>query len=201
MLFYTLDGSEPTTKAKLYKRPFIVKKQTPLRVKAFYTGMSPSEEAFRKINIPTTLGEVILESQPSAPYKGSSPTILIDGERADHTSITSGKWMGFQNKDAEVVIDLGEERKIRKIRLGYLHSPGKKVFAPSEVNVEVSNDAFNYKGFRKLNKIKRHDDQLDLADTYETPIYNTTARYIYIHAKNPQLSKESWIMIDEISVE
>lgn len=209
MLFFTLDGSKPSTQSKLYKRPFIVKKPALLRAKAFVEGLTPSKEISRYIKSNITYGEVILESQPSDPYKGFSPSLLIDGKRGRKEEMGNGKWMGFLKEDAQIVIDLGEARKIRRIKLGYLHNPSKNVFAPEEINIEVSNDSFNYKGFKRLSKIKEHPINEEIVDLYETPIYNTNARYIYIHAKNigvcpnthPNAGKPSWVFLDEIIIE
>ncbi len=209
MLFYTLDGSKPSTQSKLYKRPFIVKKPTYLRAKAFVEGLTPSKEISKNIKSNLTFGEVILESHPSDPYKGYSPSLLIDGKRGKEEEMGTGKWMGFLEDDAEIVIDLGEQRKIRKIKLGYLHNPSKNVFAPSAINIEVSNDLFNYKGFKRLSKIREHPLNEEMVDLYETPVYNTNARYIYIHAKNigvcpsthPNEGQPSWVFLDEIIIE
>ena len=200
MIFYTLDGTEPDATSKLYKRPFIIKKTTNLNVRAFVEGKTPSPIISRKVNPIASLAKVILESEPTPPRKGYSSMLLIDQKRGPDR-VESDQWMGFKNKDAELVIDLGERKKIRKIKIGYMHKPGESIYAPSEVNIEVSDDMFNYKGFKELNKIGKHAEYSTSIDTYETPIYNTQARYIYIHAKNALRSNNSWLLIDEVEIE
>lgn len=201
-LFYTLDGTEPTTQSKAYKRPFIVRDGGKLAVKAFAPGIWPSETATFNIREDQFFSQVQWDSPPDRVTQGDGLALITDGITASGDTESDPQWVGFKTKDAELVIDFGKPVKIKKVRIGFLQNEEICANAPQEVRLEVSNNGWDYQGFKKLAPVS-NTPGIGRKE-YSTSVFNTTARYLYIRLINPNVCKKSsgsWIYLDEVTVE
>ena len=68
---YTLDGTEPTEKSALYKKPFVISKTTMVKAKSFCKGFSPSFSNKKQFNY-DYVSSVRFVNQPNTPYNKDS---------------------------------------------------------------------------------------------------------------------------------
>lgn len=55
-IYYTTDGTEPTENSNHYTAPFVLRESTLLKIRAFKSGISPSNVLTLKINL---LGDIL----------------------------------------------------------------------------------------------------------------------------------------------
>ncbi|MCB0654885.1 MAG: alpha-L-fucosidase [Saprospiraceae bacterium] len=201
-LYYTLDDAEPTTKSRLYKRPFTVRDGGNLKVKAFAPGLWPSETATFNIRDDQKFSKIQWDSAPDRIAEGDGLATVTDGLKASGDTPDDPQWVGFKTKDGEIVFDFGKTVKIKKVRIGFLQNEEICAKAPEEVRLEVSNNGWDYQGFKRLAPVPSQPGTG--RREYETSVYNTNTRYLYIRLINPNVCKNpggSWLYIDEITIE
>lgn len=140
-----------------------------------------------------------------------SPKYPVGGVRALNDRLFGGldfhfNWLGFENEDMAVSIDLGGETEFSRVRMNFLKEVGSWVFLPENVIVEVSADG---KVFREIAGIKGdNSDRSYLVKSvpFELTFDKTVARYVRITAISMKtcpewhrgFGKPSWIFVDEI---
>ena len=217
-IYYTIDGSEPNRHSPHYqktvnenpggKRAIRIDTTTTVRARTFSKGVwgQISEErfafhrAFRKpINYQTPYYRG---------YSGGGALALTDGRFASK-DFRDSLWQGFQQEEAVLTIDLGEEIPIKAIAATFLQNIAGVVFLPVSVEYQLSTDGekFISAGILDNSISPRHIE--NLVEEFRLPLQNRSARYVRLIAKNigsyPQSSlvirRKPWIFIDEIVVE
>lgn len=122
-IYYTLDGTVPTEKSKIYTDAIII--NSPVQVKARgighgrRTGIYTQPVDFNK----ATLKPVTFLSAPLPHFASDARGInLVDGRRGNKILYGGGRWTGFYGK-MSVVIDLKEETEISEVIAGTLLVP------------------------------------------------------------------------------
>lgn len=153
-LHYTLDGTDPTPGSPRYEAPFAVDTTTRIRFAAFpperlldppTDAASPAgpfiqEATFRRLDGKV---RIVSSTAPSPSYPGGGPDALIDGLRGG-PDFRLGVWQGFEGKDLEVIIDLGEERELRRLAVGCLQDENSWIFFPSAAEFATSRDGVEF---------------------------------------------------------
>jgi hexosaminidase len=209
IIYYTLDGREPTAKSNLFKEPFILNKTSTIKAGVFKEGKLLGKISSQEFLIHRAIGGKIDYKYPyNERYTGGGDFALLDGVRGNK-NISGTHWQSFEGDDLEVVIDLGEILTINKISVGFLQAINSWIFFPESVVYELSNNGkiFEAIGFIK-NDIPTNKGGVILKDfTLELP--ETKARFIKIKAKNigtcPDWHRgagdKAWLFSDEIIVE
>jgi hypothetical protein len=134
---------------------------------------------------------------------------LTDGLRGN-TSWSNQLWQGWDGKNMEVIIDLGEKQKVQKISLGLLADQGSWIFFPEKIQFFSSNNGTDYQQIyeteidatKKLKNAKIKD--------FGNSFLYLNARYIKVVATPIEALPEwhsaagntgAWIFADEIIVE
>lgn len=208
-LYYTTDGTEPTTNSLKYSQPIKIDKSTSINFGLFRNKKKVGETITKEYQLSKSLKKkVTFIKNPSNKFEGGNAFILTDGIRGGN-NYRAGGYIGFMQNDAEMIIDLEKTTEIKKVSVGFFTASSSLVFIPEFVEVSYSNDG---KTFTSLGKVienfslknpdwKRIDFSLNVS-----PI-NT--RYIKIYAKNPNqipqwhpaYGGKVWLMMDEIIVE
>ena len=199
---YTLDGSEPTEKSKLFTKPFKVSSITILRFRAFKKGFVPSDEVAAELIGTIQPALVKLEKQPAAKYPGKGADSLFDMQRGDETH-KDKSWLGYKKDDFVANIDLGKKVKLAEVRLGILGLRDAWILPPVEVKVFGSDDG---EKFTLLGTDKGFDYSARLVEAKVKT--NANVRYLKVVAKNHgKLPKWHcgagnlcWLFVDEIMI-
>jgi hexosaminidase len=151
---------------------------------------------------------VSLALAPDPKYKGDSEKTLIDLQRGGE-SFRSGKWLGWQGHNCVATIDLGEVKKVSKVRAGCFEDTGGWIFFPKGMRISTSTDGKFFK--------KAGEETFPVAEgptktgpkMFMESFASTQARYVKVEVlsvlKNPKWhpnkGEPCWVFVDEILVE
>ncbi len=205
-VYYTIDGTSPTTNSTLYETPIVLHASTNLKVRAFQKDHAPSKIVVTNyIKIP--FGRRISLKYPySHIYTGNSPMALIDF--IEGTENYRNGWQGFYGKNLEAIIDLNKVEKVEGVACNFFQETYNWIFLPTQLEVYTSLDGknFEFKG-RYSNKTKNSKGG-SFIESFDVKFQETPAKYLKVIATNmgkcPEWHKgagyDAWIFADEIKI-
>ncbi|MEP6614263.1 MAG: GH92 family glycosyl hydrolase, partial [Mucilaginibacter sp.] len=179
-IYYTTDGSAPTTASTSYSGPFNISANTTIKAIAIQNGKSSFAVSgiFTKIrdDIKLTLVNKYLPN-----YADQGDNTLINGIRGK-ANWRLGNWQGYQNNDVVAIIDMEQVKPIKQVTFGALQDSRSWIVFPKQVEYWLSDDGVNYKLAATVNsKVDISDLNVQTQD-FIAPL-NTNARYIKVIAK------------------
>lgn len=208
-IYYTLDGSKPTTKSNRYTQTFTVNKSCKLRTIAVYPSFTSGENTEDLLISKATMANVKYNVEPNNKYPGLSPRELTNGLQGN-VIFNSGRWVGYEGKDLDLTIDLGEVKPIRLISVRTLVSPSQWIMPHRGIWMWVSTDGKNFEDIYDLPAEPMPANKPDHIDTDNVLLpMPKDARYVRIKmlseksmpAWHPNAGKTAWLFVDEITVE
>jgi hexosaminidase len=202
---YTIDGSEPNANSISYEKPILVTKNQTIKAAYFENGKAKSATIEQPFFITKSTGkEIKLEHQPHENYGIGGPFTLVDGMKGNPSKF-GRDWLGFWEKDLNATIDLGKSETISKISINTLLSEGSWIYYPKEIQFLVSNDGTNFQSIQIISQKEIETKKGKVV--IEFP--KLKAKFIKIVAINngiiadgkPGAGSNSWLFVDEISVE
>jgi hexosaminidase len=204
-IYFTTDGSEPTTSSNTYGNQIIITKSTLLKTALFQDNIRKGNLFEQQFNVNKATGKKIsLTNPPHQNYSTGGAFTLVDGI----TGVIPwyGKeWLGFSGKDLEAVIDLGKSESITKVTVDVLADENSWIHLPKSIKVLVSADGINYKEMKSL----KQEEIVKMKRAMIMEFEKTAARYIKVIAENagkipegmPGAGEPAWLFVDEIVVE
>lgn len=202
---YTTDGSEPVLSSASYTKPIVVTENTTVKATYFEEGKAKSATIEQAFFINKSTGKMMeLVNQPHENYGIGGPFTLVDG-MVGNSSKYGRDWLGFLGKDLNATIDLGTIETISKIKINTLLGEGSWIYFPKEIQFLVSSDG---KKFKSIQTISQKEVASKLG-RIEVNFQKITAKFVKVIAINngiiadgfPGAGSQSWLFIDEISVE
>ncbi len=200
---YTLDGSEPGANATVYTGPFTLTEKADIKAATFKDGKLYGKVSYKEFNLHLASGKSIEYTTLWNPrYPGSGKGTLVNGLTGS-ANYRDGQWLGFQEDDIEVVIDLESEQSVSSIRTHFNHKPNSWVYLPEYVTYAISSDGINFTEIARTTDVgEKKTGVNEYTSTFET----VKARYIKVFAKNIEhrphnKDQKAWVFIDEIIVE
>ena len=162
---------------------------------------------------------VLWISAPDEKYKALGETALTDGLYGGSSYVEG--WVGWEGRDGEFIIDLGQDTEISSIEADFLQQLGGWVFLPKGVRFSVAGDipSENCSTGTDLNELLRWQDygtyipfaeSRDLAPQFHTARADASAaaRYIRVSAETLGLCPSwhygvgypAWFFLDEVYV-
>lgn len=200
---YTLDGSEPGEDAEVYKGPFTLTEKADIKAATFKDGKPYGKVSYKEFNLHLASGKSIEYTTLWNPrYPGSGKGTLVNGLTGS-ANYRDGQWLGFQEDDIEVVIDLESEQSVSSIRTHFNHKPNSWVYLPEYVTYAISSDGINFTEIARTGDI---DEKVTGVNEYTSTFEAVKARYIKVFAKNIEhrphnKDQKAWVFIDEIIVD
>jgi predicted alpha-1,2-mannosidase len=206
-IYYTLDGSIPTTQSEVYSEPLTLTKTTNIKMIAAVDGQVQSKEAASKFIKVDNKRTVSYKNMYNSQYAGGGENGLIDYIRGGD-DFRTGAWQGWQGQDVELVIDLNTNQNIKTISAGFLQDIKSWIWMPKKVIYSVSSDGKNFKEIATVETSTDDHKEGVVLDNYTANV-NTKARYVKVQVESYGEVQEwhlgaggqSWVFIDEVVVE
>lgn len=113
------------------------------------------------------------------------------------------RWVGWEGRDGELTIDLGEVKGVRTATGSFLHNPGKRVLAPLRVGFFTSEDGKRYTHWTTLDIAAGEDGKPCCIPVEARTKKPLAARYVRIRITGTLECPDgaaSWTLIDEITI-
>jgi predicted alpha-1,2-mannosidase len=205
---YTLDGSLPDAKSKVYSDPIVIKEScqlTSVTIDAKGNKSYLVKSNFHKNAHPDW--KVKISSTYSKQYSAGGDEGLIDGVKGD-AEWRKGGWQGYQDQDFEAVIDLGEEKKVSTLSGDFLQDVRSWILMPTHVIFSTSADGVNFTQVADIKNDVADTTKENMVKTFMQDITPTQARYVKVKAINygplpqwhPGAGYPAYIFVDEIEI-
>lgn len=207
-IYYTLDGTEPTTASLKYTEPVSITETADFQA-VVIRPEGKSKVVNKKISFnKATYCPIELTFQPSEKYKFGGAITLVDGMKGND-SYATGAWLGFVGGDVEAIIDLGQESEIKQVATNAIVDMSAWIMGSTGLVVSISDDN---KEFREVaTKDIPAETNIDKkgVENYEITFDPVKARYVKVVIKrSPALpkghageGKAAYMFIDEIEVD
>lgn len=206
-IYYTLDGSEPTSASNKYDTPVRIKDNA--TIKAVVVRPAGNSRVFsEKITFSkSTAKPVTLRVAPSRGYEFKGGPEMTDGLTGD-TNYKTGRWLGFQGKDLDAAIDLKQPVEISQVAFNTNVVKGDWIMGAAGVTVKVSEDGKNFKEIvsKTIPSLKQSDK--DGIYPQEITFAPVKARYVEVIIKSDKLpawhggaGNPAYLFVDEIIIQ
>ena len=210
-IFYTTDGSTPTTSSHRYNGPIYVDNDVTIKAVAYNESTGYSAVITQQLTRMAKDRSLKYITKPAPQYFENGETGLIDRLHGTE-NYRIGGWQGWQG-DCEVVIDLLEPRNISRVTTECLENMRSWIFFPTRVIVEISDDGTTFRPFGTVENngypatLERQENST-VAD-FTVTAGSVTTRYIRVKAVNfgklpawhISAGEQAWLFVDEITVE
>lgn len=207
-IYYTLDGTEPTTASLKYTESVAITETADFQA-VVIRPEGKSKVVNKKISFnKATYCPIELTFQPSEKYKFGGAITLVDGMKGND-SYATGAWLGFVGGDVEAIINLGQETEIKRVATNAIVDMSAWIMGSTGLVVSVSDDN---KEFREV-AVKDIPAETNIdkkgVENYEITFDPVKARYVKVVIKrSPALpkghageGKAAYMFIDEIEVD
>jgi predicted alpha-1,2-mannosidase len=153
--------------------------------------------------------KIELKTKYANQYNAGGLNALIDGIIGAQ-DFRTGTWQGYSDTDLVAIVDLGSEKKIDQVSVGFLQDQRSWIFLPTQVEVYISSDN---KRFQKVTTEKIDSTKPEESVTIKKVTYNfkdKKARYVKVIAKKLGVlptwhlgyshDGRSWLFVDEIGI-
>ena len=184
-IYYTLDGSEPTTASEKYTDVIKIDKPCTLRTVAIRPSgsskITKDEISFSKSSMkPITMLQPINKQ-----YEFSGATVLVDG-MTGNMNYKTGRWIAFYTNDLDAVIDLKEATEISSMTLHTCVEKGDWIFDTRGITVSVSDDNQTFKEVASEAYPAMKESDPNQIYTHELKFDPVKTRYVKVKALSEQ---------------
>lgn len=204
---YTTDGKNPDSSSEKYTAPLHIDSNATLKLAAMRSGWESSAiqtHTFSKAVL--KFADAHLDSLPDKRYIGRMDTSLIDLQRGS-LSQGDGKYLGFEGRDMNATLDLGDQKALSFVTLSYLANHRGYILAPAKFEVWGASEKNG--PMKKLGVISQSEKALVEGSRIGSMRINfnkQSVRYIRVKVTNirkmpgwhPNKGSNAWIFVDEI---
>lgn len=207
-IYYTLNGTEPTTASQKYTEPIVIGESADFRACAIRPeGKSRIAEQNISFNKATMRPIELAPVQPSEKYSFGGPVTLVDGMKGND-SYATGAWLGFIDGDVTATIDLGESTDINHVATNAIVDMSAWIMGSTGLTVSVSDDNKQFREVATKDFPTETAVSKKAVENYEITFEPVKARYVRVLIKrSPALpkghagaGKVPYMFIDEIEV-
>ena len=206
-IYYTLDGSEPTTASTLYTKPVEIKSDCVLKAAALRPGVDVPVYTRDFTFTKTTAHKAVLNSDPTPKYRFNAPHSFTDGHHGT-PRYSDTEWVGFLDNHCDLTIDMKGADAYSSVTVEtYVEKPDW-VFPPSAIEVAVSDDGETFETVAELVPGAPKADDADGIICYTLNFPETSARYMRVVVNtskiadwHPAKGQPAHLFVGEITAE
>ncbi len=206
-IYYTLDGSTPGISSKKYTSPFTISSNCTLKAVSI-SGKNLSQVITRMYTFVQGIKSAALSFQPGQKFSGSGVSGLFDG-LIGASNPTNKQWMGFEGKDFEITVDLGEVKAINALGLDVLLLPESGILLPSAIEFYVSDNGINFIPVSTYYPSETGETWPDGPVMLSKAFDNLHTQYFRLKASNPGIcppalscaGQKAWLFVSEVEIE
>ena len=207
-IYYTLDGTEPTTASLKYTEPVSITETADFQA-VVIRPEGKSKVVNKKISFnKATYCPIELTFQPSEKYKFGGAITLVDGMKGND-SYATGAWLGFVGGNVEAIIDLGQESEIKQVATNAIVDMNAWIMGSTGLVVSISDDNKEFREVAAKDIPAETNIDKKGVENYEITFDPVKARYVKVVIKrSPALpkghageGKAAYMFIDEIEVD
>ena len=207
-IYYTLDGTEPTTASLKYIEPVAITETADFQA-VVIRPEGKSKVVNKKISFnKATYCPIELTFQPSEKYKFGGAITLVDGMKGND-SYATGAWLGFVGGDVEAIIDLGQETEIKRVATNAIVDMSAWIMGSTGLVVSISDDNKEFREVAAKDIPAETNIDKKGVENYEITFDPVKARYVKVVIKrSPALpkghageGKAAYMFIDEVEVD
>ena len=207
-VYYTLDGTEPTTSSLRYKAPVAITESATFKAKGM--GERSTARVFEEhITFNKATGRPITLLQPAhRSYTYGGAATLTDGLKGTRNYRT-GRWLGFAGNDCELLIDLQQSTQVKSVALSTCVEKGDWIFDARGFSVAVSKNGEDFA--EVYHELRPAMEETDANQIYTHTITFTPVEARYVKVKvMAEHAIPAWhgargyagfLFIDEVAVE
>ena len=169
-------------------------------------------DLYLKRNLPDSRKSLAYHAKAFFPLPANKPYDLI-ADKALTDGLLGGatfneSWVGWEGKDGEVIIDLGEVKEIETVEADFLHKLGAWILLPKSMSCFASIDNQNFTLMGKQDIKEDRSVEVKFVNVGITAKEKIQARYIKVHIETIGLCPSwhygvgypAWFFTDEIRV-
>jgi 3',5'-nucleoside bisphosphate phosphatase len=208
-VYYTTDGSKPGQNSTPLNHSFNAEGKVLLKMACYKDNKLLGTIYEAQYLLHQGIGQKTgLVTDADSRYYAMGASSLTDGVFASD-DYKDGKWLGFEKKDLEALIEFDQPRNIKGVQINFLENTHSWIFLPTMVEVLVSADGINFTELGKQSFAPATQDKsrgITMADIKKQA---KQIKFIKVIAKNtavcptwhPGKGKPAWLFVDEIVVE
>jgi hypothetical protein len=144
------------------------------------------------------------QPEPNPKYSGGNMAVITNGvQGADSYKV---HWLGWENEDPQLTLDLGENRSFKSVSIGSLWDPKSWILHPTRVTCMVSTDGITWDNAGSA-EVTGDQKKEEVTRNYTfTGDFNKRYIRFYITGTkklpswHPSAGGLSWVFLDEIVV-
>lgn len=196
-IYYTTDGTQPTTSSNLYKGEFFVKGSAIIVAAVFQDGQPTEPILTKQVDYHQAVGKSVEYKKPwNKSYPAGDAGSMTDGYRGGE-SYNDGIWQGFTN-DLDIIVDMGEKTALNSISATFMQAAGPGVFMPEYLEVAISDDGENFETVLRIDNDIPVTERKKVVKDFKGSLGGKEARYIKVLAPNVQ---KGFIFVDELVID
>lgn len=196
-IYYTIDGTQPTSKSNLYKGEFFVKGSATIVAAVFKEGKITEPILTKQVDYHLAIGKPVLYQKSwNKSYPAGDAGSMTDGYRGGD-SYNDGKWQGFTS-DFDVTIDMEKETELNSFSATFMQVAGPGVFIPGYLEVSLSTDGEKFETILRIENDVPVGEKEKVLKEFEGSLEGKQARYIRVFAPNVQ---KGFLFVDELVID
>lgn len=206
-IYYTLDGSAPNEKSNRYANGISIKESVDLKATVIRPNFKTPyyEQTFQMSK--STIKPIQVNQTPHKSYTFGGVSALVDGIWGNKGNYKDGSWLGFNQGNLEIIIDLKEKTEISQVEFNTYICTGDWIFGAKDITVLTSEDGNSYKTIAE-EVYPDPDKHIEEIKTNKISFASVNTRYVKLNiskvnkmpAWHAGAGSPAFMFIDEIKI-
>jgi hexosaminidase len=208
-IYYTLDGTIPSSNSSKYEKPFVVDSTVTIKAALFKASLLQETFSEKTFYLHKAIGkDIFLINKPVKKYECEGALSLVDGMTGSN-NYNDGYWMGFKGDNLDAMINLGHMTEIHSIKMDFYQRQSSWIFLPLRVTFKILDENKNVVVSKSVVPNKKTGDNSAFIKSVSVQFTGIKGYYVKVVAVNrkdcpvghPGFGNLCWMFVDEIVVE